>query len=86
MPAGGSQGSTFGVLGYLSLSDDNAHCVPVEDRFKFMDDLSFLDAVRITNVGLATNNLKHHIPSNMPLHNQVIPKENLKTQNYLKSI
>ena len=42
MPAGGSQGSTFGVLGYLSQSNDNADCVPVDERFKFMDDLSFL--------------------------------------------
>ena len=40
MPAGGSQGSTFGVLGYLSQSNDNANCAPVDERYKFMDDLS----------------------------------------------
>ena len=86
MPAGGSQGSMFGVLGYLSLSDDNAHCVPVEDRFKFMDDLSLLESVFLANVGLASYNVRNHIPSNLPLHNKLIPRENLKTQNYLHSI
>jgi len=45
MPAGGSQGSPFGVLGYLSQSNDNADCVPVDERFKFMDDLSFLETL-----------------------------------------
>ena len=86
MPAGGSQGSTFGVLGYLSQSNDNADCVPLEDRYKFMDDLSHLETVLLTNVGLATYNVKQHVPSNLPSHNQIISKDNLKTQKYLDSI
>ena len=77
MPAGGSQGSTFGVLGYLSQSNDNADCVPLEDRYKFMDDLSLLETVLLTNVGLATYNVKQHVPSNIPSHNQIISKDNL---------
>ena len=51
MPAGGSQGSTFGVLGYLSQSNDNADCVPIEERFKFMDELTFLETLLLTNIG-----------------------------------
>ena len=86
MPAGGSQGSTFGVLGYLSQSNDNADFVPIEDRFKFMDDLSFLETVLLTNIGLATYNVKNHVPSNVPIHNQIIFSQNLKTQEYLNSI
>ena len=86
MPAGGSQGSTFGVLGYLSQSNDNADCVPLEDRYKFMDDLSLLETALLTNVGLATYNVKQHVPSNLPSHNQIISKDNLKTQKYLDSI
>ena len=86
IPAGGSQGSTFGVLGYLSQSNDNADCVPLEDRYKFMDDLSLLKTVLLTNVGLATYNVKQHVPSNIPSHNQIISKDNLWTQKYLDSI
>ena len=42
LPGSGPQGSTFGVLEYLSQSNDNADNVPPEDRFKFMDDLTIL--------------------------------------------
>ena len=37
LPAGGPQGSNFGILGYLSQSYDNSNCVPVDDRYKYMD-------------------------------------------------
>ena len=30
--------------------------------------------------------MKSHIPSNLPAHNQFIPKEHLKTQKYLEDI
>ena len=86
MPAGGSQGSTFGVLGYLSQSNDNANCVPLDERFKFMDDLALLETVIIANIGIASYNFKAHVSSNMPSHNQVIPNFNLQTQQYLDSI
>ena len=86
MPAGGSQGSMFGVLGYLSQSNDNAACVPIVDRFKFMDDLPLLETVLLANVGIATYNFKHHVPSNIPFHYQFISKDKLKTQQYLDLI
>ena len=37
---GGPQGATLGILEYLSQSNDNADCVPLQDRFKFIDDLT----------------------------------------------
>ena len=43
LPGSGPQGSTFGVLEYLSQSNDNADNVPPEDRYKFMDDLTILE-------------------------------------------
>ena len=54
LPAGGPQGSNFGILGYLSQSNDNANCVPVNDRYKFMDDLTILEVVYLVNVGIAS--------------------------------
>ena len=79
-------GSTFGILGYLSQSNDNANCVPEEDRFKYMDDLTFLELISLTNIGIATHNLKFKIPSNVPVHNQFVPNNHLKSQEFLNGI
>ena len=51
-----------------------------------MDDLSMLETVLLTNIGLAAYNFKHHVSSNLPCHNQMIPRDNLKSQQYLDSI
>ena len=42
LKGGGPQGSTFGIWEYLSQSNDNADCVDESERFKFVDDLTFL--------------------------------------------
>ena len=83
---GGPQGSTFGIWEYLSQSNDNADCVDINDRFKFVDDLTFLEIINLLSVGLATYNIKAHIPSDIPAHNQVIKPGNLKSQKYLEQI
>ena len=80
---GGPQGSSFGLWEYLSQSNDNAECVDEEDRFKFVDDLSFLEIIYLLNVGLASYNIRAHVPSNIPTHNQVISGEVLKSQTQL---
>ena len=86
LPAGGPQGSSFGIIGYLSQSNNNADCVPSEDRYKYMDDLTMLEAVYLTSIGIATYNLRKHIPNDIPNHNQIIKSENLKTQKYLDNV
>ena len=86
LPGSGPQGSTFGVLEYLSQSNDNSDNVPVDDRFKFMDDLTLLEMINLLDVGLASHNLKAQVPSNIPQHNQFIKSEHLKTTDYIKDI
>ena len=54
-----------------------------EGQVKFVDDLSFLEIIYLLNVGLATYNIHAHVPSNLPVHNQIISSENLKTQEQL---
>ena len=54
---GGPQGSTFGIWEYLSLSNDNAECVDIKDRFKFVDDLSFVVIIYLVNIGIASYNI-----------------------------
>jgi hypothetical protein len=44
---GGPQGALFGVLEYLALSNDNADVVSIEDRFKFVDDLTVLELINL---------------------------------------
>ena len=83
---GGPQGSTFGLWEYLSQSNDNAECVDEADRFKFVDDLSFLEIIYLLNVGLSSYNIRAHVPSNIPTHNQVVSSDNLNSQKQLKSI
>ena len=51
-----------------------------------MDDLTILEVIFLANVGLATHNIKHNIPNNIATHNQFIPSQHLKTQEYLQQI
>ena len=41
----GPQGTTFGNLEYSAQSNENANMVDIEDRFKFVDDLTTLETV-----------------------------------------
>ena len=86
LKGGGPQGSTFGIWEYLSQSNDNANCVNESERFKFVDDLTFLEIIHLLSVGIASYNIRAHIPSNIPTHNQVIIAENLKSQQHLNDI
>ena len=38
------------------------------------------------NIGIANYNIHAHVPSDVPTHNQIIPKENLKSQEFLSKI
>ena len=83
---GGPQGATLGILEYLSQSNDSSDCVNVEDRFKFIDDLSILEIVNLLTIGLSSYNVKGHVAADIPEHNQYIPPENLKSQEWLDKI
>ena len=82
----GPQGSTFGVWEYLAQSNDNANCVPVNYRYKFVDDLTVLEKINLITVGLTSFNFKSSIPSDIPVDYQFIPPENLNTTQYIEDI
>ena len=86
LPGSGPQGSSWGILEYLSQSNNSSDCVPESDRAKFMDDLTILEVIMLANVGLASHNNMSQVPSNIATHCQFIPNEHLKTQTYLKEI
>ena len=83
---GGPQGATYGNLEFLAQSNHNSDCVSQDRRFKFVDDLSVLEKIYLLIVGLASINPKLTVPSDIPVHNQFIPPEHLKSQIYLKQI
>ena len=83
---GGPQGATFGIWEYLAQSTSNADCVEPENRFKFVDDLSVLEKINLLLIGLASFDCHTSVPSDLPTHNQFIPSEHLKSQEYLTTI
>ena len=86
LPGGGAMGASLGNWEYLSQSNDSADCVPEEDRFKFVDDLSTLEIINLLTIGLSSLLMKNQVHSDIPEHGQFIPSENLKSQEYLKEI
>ena len=83
---GGPQGATLGILEYLAQSNNSADCVSLEDRFKFVDDLSVLEIVNLLTIGISSFNIKGQVPSDIPQDNQFIPPQNLKSQQWLDEI
>jgi hypothetical protein len=83
---GGPQGATIGLLEYLSQSNNCADNVNQSDRFRFLDDLSVLEIVNLLTVGISSFNIKQQIPSDIPIHNQYIPPDNLLSQEWLNEI
>ena len=86
LKGGGPQGSTKGVLSYMSQSNNNADSVPLEDRYKYFDDLTVVEVINLLNIGLSTARVKDTVPSDLPEHNQLIDSKHLKSQKYLDSI
>ena len=76
----------MGILEYLSQTNNNADFVPDDERFKFIDDLSILEKINLISVGLSCYNTKLHVPSDVADHNQFIPPQNLKSQQYLENL
>ena len=79
-------GASLGNWEFLSQTNDNADCVPVDDRFKFVDDLTTIEVINLLTIGLSSFYMKSQIPSDIPQHGQFIQSENLKSQEYLNQI
>ena len=82
----GPQGSSIGIIEYICQSNDNLDMIPDEDKFKFIDDNTVTDTINLSTVGLASYNVKQHVPSHVPTHNQIVDGANLKSQEYMTKI
>ena len=83
---GGPMGSSWGIWSYLSQSNDSADMVLVEDRLKFCDDLTFLELINLVSIGIEDYKVMEHVPNNIPVHNQIIKGDKLKSQEYIQEI
>ena len=80
---GGVKGGTLGILENLSQSNDSANCVDRQNRFKFIDDLSTLEIINVLTIGIASHNFRYQVANDIPVHGQIIPRQNLNSQKYL---
>ena len=86
LPGGGAQGGQLGQTEYLSQSNDNVDFLSTEDKFKFIDDLSILEMINLAMCGISSYNFKNHIASDIGVHGQYLPIENIKSQTYIDKI
>ena len=82
---GGPQGTLLGQIEYLVQSDDNAQGVPVEDRFKFIDDLSLLQLVCLSGL-VVDYNFHHHVASDVGTEQAYLPPSNYPLQSKIDEI
>ena len=80
LPGGGPQGCSFGILEYLSQTCQNLNFVSPDMRYKYIDDASVLEHVNLKHTTITTYNIIGHVPSDIPVHNQFIPAEQLNSQ------
>ena len=83
---GGPQGGTFGILEYLSQSNDNANNVNESDRFKFVDDLTILEIINLLTIEISSYDFYSHVPSDIPTHNNDIRRKHENAQENLNLI
>ena len=82
---GGPQGTLLGQIEYLVQSNDNADMVSPDDRFKFIDDLSFLQLVCLS--GLVTEyDFFNHVASDVGIDEVYLAAEKYPTQSVLDSM
>ena len=85
LPGGGPQGTLIGLIEYLDQSNDNADCVDVDMRFKYVDDLTVLELVLLTGI-LTEYNFKQHVASDIGNDELYVPANHLKSQQYIDNI
>ena len=86
MPGSGAMGATFGILEFLSQTNNNSDNIPIEDKYKYFDDLTTLEVINMLSIGLTSLNVKNQVASDLPIHGQFIDKSQLKSQKYLEDL
>ena len=86
LPGGGPQGDELGILEYLSQTDKNTSFIDQDEKFKFIDDLSFLEIINLISIGLSSYDCWKHVPSDIATSNDYIDSSKLSIQSNLNKI
>ena len=86
LPGGGVQGGQLGQIEYLSQSNENVSFLTIEEKFKFIDDLSTLEMINLVFSGISSYNFKEHVASDIGVHGKYLPNQNFQSQKYLEKI
>ena len=86
LPGGGPQGSSCGILEYVSQSAGNVDFLEDDLQYKYIDDLTVLEVINLISVGLTSYNFKAHVASDIGINQSYLPTENLQSQVYLDKI
>ena len=86
LKGGSPQGDLMGILEYLSQTNHNTNFIPSEDKFKFIDDLSFIEIIYLISQGLINYDFNSHVPSDIALDTQFLPSNDTISQVYLNKI
>ena len=86
MPGSGAMGATFGILEFLSQTNHNSDSIPIDDKYKYFDDLTTLEVINLLSIGLTSLNVKKQVPSDLPIHGQFINSNQLLSQKYLQDL
>jgi hypothetical protein len=86
LPGGGPQGGTLGIIEYTSQTNDNTDFIDIDEKFKFIDDLSVLEVINLILQGISSYNPKQQVPSDIAIGNKFIHSDHLKSQVYLDKI
>ena len=76
---GSPQGSILGQLLYIIGSDDVSEEVPEDDKYKYIDDLAVLDAVK-TSDKLIEYDVWQHVPSDIATNEKFLAPSTFKSQ------
>ena len=79
----------FFIKGFTVVQcNDNADCVNTDCRFKYVDDLTILELLYLSNLstGISSYNHKLHVASYIGIDNIFIPPTNLHTQICINTI
>ena len=85
LPGGGAQGTLLGVIQYLVQSNDNADCIDSTLRFKYVDDLSFLELFLFQCL-VSDYDFTSHVANDIGIDEKFVDSKNLETQSYLDQI
>ena len=82
---GGPQGSQNGQNTYICASNDNADHVPIEDQFKYCDDLQVLELVLLGDI-LTEYNFNQHVASDVGIGQKFLDPSKYNMQEKLNTI